>query len=1469
MVTNHNNQSRSGEEAKGLTGQSEFDLLFELLPDMICIVSSDGYFKKLNRAWEGMLGYRLAELLQSPMVSFIHPDDVESTHREITRQVERQDTIRYANRFRTKAGGYRWLEWHATPARDGESFYAMVRDITGHKQMEQDLLESEARWRSLVSAAPVRITLVDRQGKIIFINRTSPGRTVENTLGSSIYDYQSAEEQVRTRQILDEVFRTGTPRTYDTLFHRQDGKTIWYENKVGPVEQNGEVTAVLFISSDITDRKMVEEERDQHLHQLQAVLANASLVLSAVDMEGKYILSEGKGLAAMGITSGQLPDKTIFEIYQDRSGVISGIQAAMHGETASASLELNGETIEAHFEPLRKAGMIAGVVVVNNIVTARKQAEEALRFSELGLREAQAVARIGNWKWNIKNREVTWSDEMYRIFGIEKDTYTGRLGDVIAKVIHPDDLYLVLPSNAANIAKGPIEYRIILPDQSIRHIWAKSGGTLMDEAGNPMFLTGIAQDITERKQAEETIRASEERFRTLFQTMIQGVVYQDAGGNIISANPAAERILGLTLEQLQGRTSLDPRWHAIHENGSDFPGEEHPAMLALRSGQPVQNVIMGVYHPQTENYVWINVNAMPLYKPNEATPYQVYATFEDITVRKSTEEALKDNLKRLNMILANAPLFLSAINKKGEYILSEGKGLENMGLKQGQLPADTVYEIYRDEPDILDHIKRAMDGESVVANVSMSGEILETHYEPLREDSGAIIGIMSMSQIITERKRAEEALRESEFLLRTIAENYPNSYISIIEKDLTVGFTSGQAFKKLNLNPHQFVGLTLEQVFGEEAPFIREQYLKTFEGIETHFELLVNEQHQDYRTVPLVDQHGNINRILSVVENITERKRAEEALRESETKLQSVLMHSQDAIGVSKAGMHVFANPAYAAMFGYQNDAELIGTPIINCIAPESRALFIENVLDRNRGVLAPSACEVAALRNDGNKFIMDVSVSTYSLKGEQFTLMILRDITERKRAEEELVSTTDMLRRTGEMAKVGGWELDLATNRMFFSREALLINEVDPREEFTFEQAMARVDPGSRAALQAAVKASIDNGTSYDLDLPMVTTTGRHIWSRTQGFTVMENGKAVKLVGAFQDITERKLAEEASRESEARFRGYFEQGVVGVAVTAPDKGWVAVNQALCDTVGYTQEELSRLTWAELTHPEDLAVDVDQFNRVMAGEIDTYRLEKRLICKDGHIIYVDLGIRCKRKSDGQVDYFLALLSDITERKQGEEQIKKALVEKETLLRELYHRTKNNMAVVIALLELQSNSFEDERLRDEFVEAQNRIRSMALVHQKLYETKDLSRINLKDYIQDLLEILLESYRISPAHIEVVLELEDVFVLIDSAIPCGLILNELISNAFKYAFPNGRDGKIEIQLCRTSSEEIEIAIADHGVGVPPGFDFHRDGHLGVQNILILAENQLQGKVTFDTTEGVACRIQFKDIYFEPRI
>ncbi len=204
------------------------------------------------------------------------------------------------------------------------------------------------------------------------------------------------------------------------------------------------------------------------------------------------------------------------------------------------------------------------------------------------------------------------------------------------------------------------------------------------------------------------------------------------------------------------------------------------------------------------------------------------------------------------------------------------------------------------------------------------------------------------------------------------------------------------------------------------------------------------------------------------------------------------------------------------------------------------------------------------------------------------------------------------------------------------------------------------------------------------------------------------------------------------------------------------------------------------------------------------------------------------------------------ITDITARVKAEKKLLSILGEKNTLLKELYHRTKNNMQVIISMLNLRSYSIDNEIVSTAFDDMIGRIESMSLVHEKLYQSENLSVIKLDEYIEELIPLLVSTDSMWDPEIQMELDLESVSVDIDKAIPCGLIINELISNTYKHAFKNLDSGEIKISLHNLESDKVEIIVADDGVGLPPGFDFRQCNTLGIQTIFALGEDQLHGSV-----------------------
>ena len=205
----------------------------------------------------------------------------------------------------------------------------------------------------------------------------------------------------------------------------------------------------------------------------------------------------------------------------------------------------------------------------------------------------------------------------------------------------------------------------------------------------PGYFAVSLRDISEQKKIEHDLRESEEKHRRLFETMAQGVVYHAADGKIISANPAAEKILGLTFEQMQGKTSMDPRWQMIKEDGAAVAGIDHPSMIALRTGQTVGPVTRGVFHPDKNSHIWLNITAIPLFQPGEEKPFQVYAAFTDITERKQAEE----DLRKTQLTVDKSPLSIFWITPEGKFIYVNETAANKLGYSPDELLSMYVWDV--------------------------------------------------------------------------------------------------------------------------------------------------------------------------------------------------------------------------------------------------------------------------------------------------------------------------------------------------------------------------------------------------------------------------------------------------------------------------------------------------------------------------------------------------------------------------------------------------------------------------------------------------------------------------------------------------------------------------------------------------------------------------------------------------------
>ena len=427
-----------------------------------------------------------------------------------------------------------------------------------------------------------------------------------------------------------------------------------------------------------------------------------------------------------------------------------------------------------------------------------------------------------------------------------------------------------------------------------------------------------------------------------------------------------------------------------------------------------------------------------------------------------------------------------------------------------------------------------------------------------------------------------------------------------------------------------------------------------------------------YRWVQVVgrvlarDATGRASRLLGVRLDITERKQAEEELRVSEENLAITLQSIGDAvIATDAAGRITRMNPTAERLTNW-TALEAMNRPlaeVFHIINTQTREAAVNPVqLVKQTGEIVGLANHTALVSRDGREYqIFDSAAPIRDRTGQIVgVVLVFSDVTEQYRMREQLANTLELLERTGEMAKVGGWELDLGTMQSFWSTETCRMHEVNAPSSPTLENAYHFYAPEARADMQAAVQTAIEYGTPWDMEMPKITAKGRHFWVRTQGFAVVEGGRTVKLRGTFHDITDQKLAQTALLQSETRYRTLFEYAPDGILISDTQGVPLDANASICRMLGYTREEIIGLHASAFVIPADIPNIRVGLEEVQAR--NDYHREWQLLRKDGTVFSAE--VMATKTPDGNL---MGVVRDVTERKRAQDALRESAEHTQTIL----------------------------------------------------------------------------------------------------------------------------------------------------------------------------------------------------------
>lgn len=996
-----------------------------------------------------------------------------------------------------------------------------------------------------------------------------------------------------------------------------------------------------------------------------------------------------------------------------------------------------------------------------------------------------------------------------------------------------------------------------------------------------MFVEGMEQLDTGEHLAQAYLDL-QRRYRDLVTRGVAGMYRTTLEGRILECNDALAQMLGyadaaelMRQDVLELYPSPAERERFLEDITSRRKLVNYEVRLRHRHGREVhalENVYL-VERPEGGSIIQGTIIDITIFRQAELEQSSLMNNYRNLVehMRDGVLLVTGDSVAYANPAaetMAGMPLTGVALSHLFPAEVAE----ELHKLLKGPYPANAQFDVRLNGREVIMHALGTLNDGS--RSIQLTLQDRESQMELVRERMRVRMA-EEVNEVlrreIEEHRRTQEALKRSRRFAQSLIDSSLDMIMAADPQGRITEYNPAAAMR-FGHEPQDVLGREAVMLYADKADYDRVQAALDEHGMFAGEITNITSTGQTFTSFlaasRLFDEDGRLLGVMGVSRDITRMKQDQEALRASEERYRDLFENATDLIqSVDVSGRFEYVNAAWKKALGY-SDQELEQIRLMDIIHPDHREAFQEEFLRINNGESRDTIRTVLVAR-DGREVEV---VGGIDLRRENGRVVasrsIFRDVTREVRVERRVREHEAKLRALFESSDHMFWTVDPKIKLTSYNRgyAAMIqrLHGVEPEINTDPQRPRKRFADPAYHTFWETMYAEAFSGRTVRFETDRRDVHGGRVCNEVFLSPVFgTDGTVQEVFGVGHEITEQKEAEDRVREQSARLRAIFESSA-NMMIWTLDR---ELRVTSCN------ERFQR------SMQEDFGVDMgigDAFiaaDAARAAGSNTARyssfykaalkgrpqqFEAELTDRLGNTIWVQNFLN-PIMVEGRIEELSCLAYHITDRKESQMAMERSLHEKEVLLKEVHHRVKNNLQIVSSIFSLQSAHVgEDKRMLDLLRDSRDRIRSMSFIHESLYQNKDFSSVDLADYMKGLGGNLMMSYSLT-GKVRLETDLQRVDLVLDQAIPCGLILNELISNALKHAFPDGREGTIRLGLSEENGR-VSIRLADDGVGVLPGMNPLRNANLGLELVQTLVE-QLDGHLEMDTTKGVAYLLTFE--------